>query len=221
MRSLIDEKGIRNLYHFTNVDNLNSIYMKGLVPRSELTKMGISFTYNDEYRRDGFPNSVSMSIEFPNYKMFYRLRCMHPDYNWAVLKIDPNVLVEFCCAYSWTNAADTSSSSIPIDVRTGEEAFLELFQDRDGYPRRESLNIPKSYPTNPQAEVLVFDTIPCGYINAVIFDKDILTEKYRKLLPDTFSFITDNSLFKWRRDYSSWQCEACSNGNQTCLHGVF
>jgi hypothetical protein len=221
MQQLIEEKGIRSLYHFTNVDNLDSISRYGLIPRSKLELGNIPFYYNDEYRYDGHLNAVCMSIEFPNYKMFYSLRCRHPDYNWAVLKIDPNVLVEFCCAYSWTNAADTTSSSIPIDARTGKGAFLELFQDRDGYPRRESLNIPKSYPTNPQAEVLVFDTIPCGYINAVIFDTDMLTEKYRKLLPDTFSFSTDSSIFKWRKDYSSWKCEACSNGNQTCLHGIF
>lgn len=221
MRDLIKEKGIRNLYHFTNVNNLNSIYMNGLVPRSELTNRGISFNYNDEYRRDGFPDSVSMSIEFPNYKMFYSLRCRHPDYNWAVLKIDATVLVDFYCAYSWTNAADADSYSIPVKERVGKEAFLELFQDRAGYPRRESLNIPESYPTNPQAEVLVFETIPRDYINTVLFDKDILTEKYRNLLPNTFSFSTDISMFKWRKDYSSWQCEACSNGNQTCFHSIF
>lgn len=221
MRNLIEEKGIRNLYHFTNVDNLKNIFKYGLVPRSNLRERNIPFNYNDADRHDGCLNSVSVSIEFPNYKMFYSLRCRHPDYNWAVLKIDATVLVDFYCAYSWTNAADADSYIIPVEERVGKEAFLELFQDREGYPRRESLNIPESYPTNPQAEVLVFETIPRSYINTVLFDKDILTEKYRNLLPDTFSFSTDISMFRWRKDYSSWQCEACLNGNQTCFHGIF
>lgn len=221
MQQLIEEKGIRSLYRFTNVDNLDSIFKYGLISRSNLKEKNISFNYNDEYRYDGCSNAVCMSIEFPNYKMFYSLRRRHPDFNWAVLKIDANVLVEFHCAYSWTNAADAASCDIPIEERTGKEAFLKLFQDREGCPRRESLNIPESYPTNPQAEVLVFDTIPIRYINTVIFDKDTLTEKYRNLLPNIFLFSTDISMFKWRRDYSSWQCEASLNGNQTCFHSVF
>lgn len=221
MQQLIEEKGIKSLYHFTNVDNLDSISRHGLIPRSNLTLGNIPFHYNDEYRYDGCLNAVCMSIEFPNYKMFYSLRRRHPDYNWAVLKIDANVLVEFNCAYSWTNAADAATSGTSIEERKGKDAFLELFQDREGYPRRTTLDIPKYYPTNPQAEVLVFDTIPIRYISTLIFDKDTLTEEYRNLLPDTFSFSTDSNMFKWRKDYRSWQCEACSNGNQTCFHGVF
>lgn len=221
MQQLIEEKGITNLYHFTNVDNLDSIFKYGLVPRSNLRDRKISFNYNDEYRYDGCSNALCMSIEFPNYKMFYSLRMNNLDYKWAVLALEPTILLQFRCAYCWTNAADLSVSSIPIEQRMGKEAFLELFADRNGYPKRESLNIPESYPTNPQAEVLVFGTIPVNYVKNVYFQTDPITQLYQKMMPNTFSFKTDNSKFEWRRDYASWRDEVCSNGKTASFHGVF
>ena len=205
MRQLLEKKGIKSLYHFTNATNLNNIFQYGLVTRSDLENISIPFAYNDEYRHDHCLNALSLSIEFPNYKMFYSLRCRHPDYNWAVLEIDANILVEFNCAYSWTNAADATISSIPVEERKGREAFLELFQDRTGYPRRERLNIPECYPTNPQAEVLVFSKIPTQYIKNVLFNDDTMTECYRSIMPDTFFFKTDSNKFEPRKDYLYWQ----------------
>lgn len=47
---------------------------------------------------------------------------------------------------------------------------MRLFDEWEGKPDRNKLGIPLCYPTNPQAEVLVFERIPIGYINKVCFE---------------------------------------------------
>ena len=191
MEKSILEKGINNLYHFTDVRNLENILKYGVVPRSILDKRNIEHIYNDEYRFDKCKNAVCISIEFPNYKMFYKLRKDYED----------------------RNAGDHSMYSCSIEERKEKAAFLELFKDRDGYPKREKTNVPCNYPTHPQAEVLVFGTINPQYIKKVFFDKKIILEKYKKKISDDTPFELDASKFGPREDYVYWQNKEILNGN--------
>ncbi len=52
----------------------------------------------------------------------------------------------------------------------------------EGYPKREDLHINDWYPTNPQAEVLVFGTISTDYISAVYFENHEDRKKYLDLI---------------------------------------
>lgn len=213
MKKSILEKGINNLYHFTDVRNLENIFKYGVVPRSILDKRNIEHIYNDEYRFDKCKNAVCISIEFPNYKMFYKLRTDNKKRDWAVLEIDKGVLLDYDCAYCWLNAGDHSMYSCSIEERKEKAAFLELFNDRDGYPKREKTNLPCNYPTHPQAEVLVFGTIKPQYIKKVFFDKKIILEKYKKKISDDTPFELDVSKFGPREDYGYWQNKEILNGN--------
>ena len=144
-----------------------------------------------------------MSIEVPNYKMFYKLRISNTNINWVVLEVDSIVLAKLKCAYCWTNAADSSIKKIPIEKRLDKNAFLKLYENEEGYPQR-STSIPESYPTNPQAEVLVLENIPRNFIKRLIV-KDEHTKKLiiQKKLPTTV--IIDDSKFKWRKDWEVWK----------------
>ena len=205
MRSFLNERQIDRLYHFTQVDNLKNIFRYGLLPRDELERRRIDSLINDEWRFDGCCNAVCTSIEFPNYKMFYKLRCDNPDVDWAVLELNAEIICDSQCAFNWTNAGDSKSYLIPLNRRMTKAALEDLFNDKDGYPTRDELNIPDWYPTNPQAEVLVFDQIPISYINKVSFERREIFLKYKEIVPPNIPANVDVGLFRWRKDYEFWK----------------
>lgn len=85
-----------------------------------------------------------------------------------------------------------------------KSALEDLFTEKEGYPSREELKIPDCYPTNPQAEVLIFDRIPIEYINSVSFiDEDTLL-RYKEIVPPSICAIIDDGLFRWQNDYEYW-----------------
>ena len=70
IREIIENRRITSLLHFTRLSHLNSILECGIVPRDELRKRGQPFEPNDERRWDGATDASSLSISWPNYKMF-------------------------------------------------------------------------------------------------------------------------------------------------------
>lgn len=198
------QKHITKVYHFTRVENLENIFRYGLLPRTNLDEKGIAYVSNDDQRLDNCWNAISVSIEFPNYKMFYGLRCEHKSADWAVLLLDAQLLWKFPCAFCWTNAADSSVSSIPPENRMTAEVFYELFENKDGYPLRDNLNIPDCYPTNPQAEVLVFHSIPINFIKAVYFENHEAQLKYFSNSQLQMCFCVYDKVFYPRSDYNKW-----------------
>ena len=208
MRNILKRRQIRKLYHFTQTDNLKNIFKYGLLSRCELESRGIDSFINDEYRYDECLNAICTSIEFPNYKMFYKLRQENPDIDWAVLEFDASIICDFNCAFNWTNAGDSKSYNIPLNQRMTKSALEDLFTDKEGYPSRDELKIPDCYPTNPQAEVLIFDRIPIDYINSVSFKNEDTLFKYKEIVPHSICAIIDDGLFRWRNDYEYWRGRA-------------
>ena len=213
MKTILKERRIKRLFHFTQATNLSNIIKNGLLPRNELKKYGIRSDINDEYRYDECLDAICTSIEFPNYKMFYKLRKENPDNDWAVIELDAQVLCDFQCAYCWTNAGDAVMYTTPVEQRRSKGVFLDLFEDIPDYlkigrhqdcPRREELHIPDRYPTNPQAEVLVFGVIPIEYIRAVYFENIRLMKKYIDDIPNDINVECNREFFNCRRDYKFW-----------------
>jgi hypothetical protein len=95
IQEVLNARGIAYLCHFTRAENLHSIFTYGLCSRNKLNISGISFVYNDIYRIDGYENAVCTSIEFPNYKMFYKLQKHNPCTDWVVLAISSDVLIKY------------------------------------------------------------------------------------------------------------------------------
>lgn len=201
IEEIIRQRGIMHLMHFTRVDNLQSILEYGLIPRAFLNEEHAAF--NDSYRFDNCENAVCTTIEFPNYKMFYQLRCDNPDTQWAVLRLDAQILTDFDCAFCQVNAGSAASFTIPLQERKGAEALAKLYAPVVDGVRRSPL-IPASYPTSPQAEVLVFDTIPPDYIEAVYFD-NTETLRFFKKMAFSVHMSVDEDWFYGRADYRQWQ----------------
>jgi hypothetical protein len=210
IRDYCIERGIRKLFHFTRIENLSSILHLGLLGRKilrEVSDIEPSYhsTYNDEYRLDGHPEAVCLSIGFPNYKMFYKLSHKNQS-EWVVLVLEPYILWEFDCAFYTENAASNVAKHIPLSERKSFSAFKKLYMDYNGC-KRQDLGIPHSYPTHPQAEVLVLEPISPKYIKEVDFKDKQVMQEWLSENKGKFAqkFIFDTLYFTPRDDWAAWK----------------
>lgn len=193
-------RNIDRLFHFTRAENVPGILANGLLPPTHIRRRALQSTSNDAYRYDGL-DAICLTIEWPNYKMFYPLRCNAPSgTNWAVLQINHAVLWEKRCCFSVTNAADGSVSGIPVAQRSGLAAFQALFQDYGGKARAK-LGILDHFPTNPQAEVSCFDPIEPAYIDAVWLNDAGAAHALKGRHPNVYN---DNRYHWPRSDHNHW-----------------
>lgn len=166
------------LVHFTRAVNLPSIMAHGLYPIGRANEISATPQINDEFRLDGYLNSTSVSIGFPNCQMFYKLRMDEPQVDWAILALHPSILWIKDCAYCCHNAADARISSQPLlDLKT-LQAFMGMYDEIDGVLSREQQRLKAFDPTDVQAEVLVFDVIEPPYILGAIFEQESVRNSY-------------------------------------------
>lgn len=206
MKSVVETRGIQSLMHFTRVENLISIFEHGLLPVDSLNKQEMDFQFNDQIRLDNCKNASCLSIQFPNYKMFNKYRCKEDkNIDWVVLGIKTEVLWEKDCAFCVENAASSNVRHKSLEERKGIEAFNRLYDEYPGKPSRSQLCLEDSFPTNPQAEVLVFDIIEPKYIWGIAFKDKQTQNKYNSLIPSHVSSEVAREMFSYRIDYEAWK----------------
>lgn len=201
IQEFVSERGIKVLMHFTRARNLASILTRGLVPRNTLAQEGFH-EFNDQYRIDG-TDAVCLSIDFPNYKMFYGLQKDHADETWVIVCIHPQAMWDLDCAFCTANAASSSVTAIPLNQRRTLGAMQEMYADWPGKARSE-LNIPNNYPTNPQAEVLALNGVPRKYIVGVLTLNEATRLELMSKYPDV-QMKTQAAFFSYRRDFAHWK----------------
>ncbi|CAI1017416.1 Uncharacterised protein [Serratia quinivorans] len=202
IQEIVQQRNITRLFHFTHVDNLSSILENGLISRSELDKKNSVYDYNDEDRIDGYLDAICISISFPNAKMFYKYRRSKLG-NWAILEINPSILWDKNCVFYPTNAASNNVRINNHDLMKGGEGFSALFLD-DVFLVQRDKNLPNEYPTDVQAEVLVFENIPPQYIVNTFHSNRESAEYFKNLHPQTsqryYANIKGRTLYS-QRDY--------------------
>ena len=201
IQEFVAERGIKCLMHFTRERNLDSILRRGLVPRNALIQEGFD-GFNDQYRIDG-TDAVCLSIDFPNYKMFYGIQKDHAHETWVVVVIHPQVLWDLDCAFCSANAASSGVTGIPLARRRSLEAMQAMYADWPGKERSE-LHIPTNYPTNPQAEVLALQGVPRKYILGVFTLNEVVRRELKAKYPDV-DIRAEAKYFRYRRDYAHWK----------------
>ena len=143
-------------------------------------------------------------VPHPNYKMFYPLWHGDRSVEWVVIGCKPDILWEKDCAFCVENAASNNVTCIPIEDRKGEQAFNLIFDEAEGVPSRAELDLLDSFPTNPQAEILVFDKIePENIIGAICQSKPREIELINQY-PD-FEFLYHRADFSARKGWEHWQ----------------
>ena len=208
IQSEVLKRDIKHVFHFTKIENLLNILNHGLISKDYLITNKIHYNYNDELRLDGCTNATCHSISFPSYRMFYKYRKNTEKQEWIVLSLSPKILWEKDCAFCYTNAASSEIKCIPLSNRKGPEAFIKLFQDFDQYPTKRSvLKIDNSLPTNPQAEVLVFEPIGIEYFQGILFDTFSAMNRYKKdpTIENKIPCVLCKNAFGPRKDYYYWK----------------
>lgn len=195
------ERGIGALLHFTREDNLASILERGLLCRDVLEREGQS-RFNDQYRLDR-TKAICLSIQAPNYKMFYPLRQANLEENWVVIGVNPEVLWMLSCAFCSSNAASNAVTAIPLQERMGLPAFMAMYDDW-GDNTRDTLGLAPAYPTNPQAEVLVLERIAPQHILGVATNGALAQQRIQQIHPG-INVIVSSTYFTPRADYAHWQ----------------
>ncbi|MFH0778953.1 MAG: DarT ssDNA thymidine ADP-ribosyltransferase family protein, partial [Candidatus Eisenbacteria bacterium] len=210
IRQMSAARSIRSLVHFTRLSNLQSILTHGLLARDALEaklahdKIG-SIAINDQQRLDGQWGAVCLSVSFPNYLMFYKYRRSTTE-SWVVLTLHPSILWERDCLFCRENAASASMARLSSHSRREPKAFESMFEDLDGGVRAR-YELPDHYPTNPQAEVLVLESISPSYIREVHFQSPAaLADWTAQATPQTVCRIrADELFFRPRLDWECWK----------------
>lgn len=173
--------GVPFLIHFTRARNLQSILEHGLCSTTKAKELGITPYVNDRLRLDGRPDAISLSIAFPNHRMFFKYRQEEPNEQWVVLLIEPAVLWRKKCGFCQRNAADHRIRERPVSALMNIDAFDSMFKEMDGVPARTKQGLFDYDPTDPQAEVLVFDTIEPKSVIGAAFDDARVANAYSHL----------------------------------------
>ncbi|WP_339098227.1 DarT ssDNA thymidine ADP-ribosyltransferase family protein (plasmid) [Deinococcus sp. VB343] len=206
IRRQAESRGIQFLVHFTRLENLVGIMANGICSRQVMR--GRNYIHNDDVRLDGRLHANCLSISHPNYKMFWNYRSLSGGADWVVLRIHPRVLWELDCGFTEVNAAKRTHN---IHLRAEQslktvQAFVGMFDCPDP-DLRHALDLQDYETTDPQAEVLVFETIPPEYIAAVCVNKredfsDVrgLRAAQERQIPVVFC----DALFRPRHDYRHW-----------------
>jgi hypothetical protein len=157
------------------LDYLPEILSEGLYSRTILRKEKSGrYMFTDKVRLDKKPSRISLSVSYPNWKMFYNKRKNNDAEGWVLLMLDSKILWELDCWFIPKNAA--SGSEYKGSKSSSCEKFVEMFDDTN----RSNL-YPLNWTTDVQAEVMVKDKIPAEYIKSIFVenyqDKELCEQK--------------------------------------------
>lgn len=174
IRKIVKQREIRDLFHFTRFENVESILCQGLISVAGLCDKTVPFAASDSERRDGRLDGISLSISFPNWKMFYHKRVnSDAPTHWVVLSIRPSVLWTHRVEFFTYNAASVGMVDSEKKAHMRSAAFRELFAGEHRMTEKGS-SLPKCFPTQNQAEVLVFEPImPRDFQYCVVGTEDL------------------------------------------------
>lgn len=183
MEEIIKKRKIKTLVHFTSVKNLPSILENGLQSRKMLEKNGLDAMCNDLNRLDDRILYNCLSIEFPNFPLFYTFRKNYTKVKYCVIGFAIDIILELDCLFCFTNAANSSISKKDNKYFKGKTAFLKLFDEEVSGIKRSEHCLPDCFSTDEQAEILVKGCIDPKYIIGVRFDDKNLVKLYRDKYP--------------------------------------
>lgn len=169
-------RGISELVHFTRLANLPSILQSGLIPRAKLERdLSIAVDINDELRIDGRRDCSCLSITRINTYVFYTFSHHRArDADWCIIHFDSSIIWKLYSIFCATNAATTGAVAEAEKNGWTVAGLQALFQDpvvtNRGEVARSALaagGLPSNVTSNPQAEVLVRETIEPSFIRSV------------------------------------------------------
>ena len=207
VRAFCDARGLTTLVHFTRFENLRGILADGLLSRLDLERLSRRVLVNDTTRTDRGKHTVSLSVGFPNYRMFYKYRMAAPTATWVLLLIKADVLWELRCAFCWANAACSVISGQSFEVLGHPLSLEKMFADKcqlTGISRADC-GIPAWYATNPQAEVLALSAVPVSYVTGVCLQNNKAKANFAPPEGSSVPVLLQPDYFDARSDWRIWK----------------
>ena len=214
--NMLIERGVKNLVHFTKLQNLESILKHGIIPVQGLKYFEIDYSPSDLDRWDGMEDGISFSVSYPNYRTFFR-KWKNTDEPYVVLIIGIEAIKTIKpdnIAYFPSNAA-SSLYSRSFEQYRGLDAAQLMFAPNNRFTRAQQ-NIPDSFPTDPQAEVFIKGKIHTSYIKEIHLNSNEyevsydVSETYKTIQTILSRFDLQceckksNTYFRPRIDYERW-----------------
>lgn len=170
IQTFLEDRGIRYLVHFSNIQNYDSIKKNGLLSVAEMRKRNISFKSNDDNRYDGALDYISLSVTDINKKLLNSYEARGSFSRYKVFYIDAAVLYleKTERIYCVTNAATAGASK-----GSNVSDLYNMFQPQVKYTNtsgdhvynRQKQAVAYNSTTDPQAEILFKTCIPPKYID--------------------------------------------------------
>ena len=174
IKNFCEERGVFELLHFAKAAQMPFILRYGLLTNAILKNAG--GTIEDQSRIDRNADHVCLSIDFPNYKLFYKRRMENTSETWCILSINKSLIWERPCIFFPSNAARNNGRN----GKRGLTGIQAMYATNVVETARSAL-LQESIPTEPQAEVLVPDTIQPEDIQKIYFESFIDLEKSCKM----------------------------------------
>ena len=159
-------KGIKKLFHFTHISNLESIVNDGIQTRQYLDYGERDYQVTDKDRLDNFTESISFSIGEPN-RLLLPKKVHDFDGQLVLLEVSANSLLTQNFAAFPSNAA---SGYFQNEILSNPERYVGIRGLEGIYLNRELRNkarLPIDVPTDTQSEILFFEQIAPDKIQKV------------------------------------------------------
>ncbi len=184
----IAARKITSLFHFTSIDNLESIAAHGFLGRESLTQSGITFKASDEIRYEPVVDGICFSLSRPNYYMAARKIVS----GHQMILMELHDLEGLLTHYNFiASPGNFGSPLLKSKVENWPEEFIggqglmNLFKNPEV---RKKYSLPDFEPTDPQSEVVFLEPVPWSYVKKIYFPngtkysvKEEITKMVRRL----------------------------------------
>ncbi|MGB4661443.1 MAG: DarT ssDNA thymidine ADP-ribosyltransferase family protein [Mobilitalea sp.] len=198
----LKSRGVNYLVHFTNYENIESIFEYGIRSRYNMNFNGIRCKYNDD--TEGVANYISTSVEFPNYLMRYGLEVKNGT-RFSIIQIKIEVILEQEIQLYLNNA--NTRGEHPTCY------YEALFSNENRSP-----DIPTCFTTNPQAEIKVKEYIPVKFFQNIFVQNEEMQDYVQKIAKknefDVSKVRLREQFYGYRKDYKQWKKEYYEYGTK-------
>ena len=184
----LEARRIKSLFHFTSIENLESIATHGFMGRESLRSRNLSFRPSDQIRFEPILDGICFSLSRPNHYM--AARKVISGHEMVLLELQG--LDDLLSNYNYISSPGNFGSPILKQrLQSWPEEFiggLGLMNLFENLEIREKYKVPDFEPTDPQAEIIVVDHLPWVFVKKIYFPnateysvKEKVTKIVRKL----------------------------------------
>jgi hypothetical protein len=206
-------RGIEHLYHFTSIQNLESLRENDFLGRETLVSSGLPFQASDLARIEPVDNAICFSFSKPN--KFMMMNKISAGRDIVLLELD-NPLEILSTARFIASPGNFGKQTIKAEFMNWPEKFTgglgltRLFLNEN---LRVKYNLEPYETTDPQAELILLDSLPWKFVRRIYspsskeYASQSRIREFTRHNSGGIEFVSQNlEMFKpidWNRDQAS------------------